>query len=245
MSLLITSLDLPWGEFKTIYNDKNLSGQYIETTKQYFLVALLAGFDLRCVLQKTSPANSDQIDFENNYKNEFKTVGIHVITLQKEISETFDINVQNTGSSSLTVDGETTPVIFSLDADANVDLFITSIKFYGGDNNLQFGQFLGGSSPLTNGIEIKIKSNDNIRTLPLIKTTEDIKDKFAHPISEFRIDIQAGQDGIVGCKDFTNPFVIKKQGFFSTDDYIQVKIQDDLSGVEYLEMMVGGYKEEL
>jgi hypothetical protein len=160
------------------------------------------------------------------------------------IGETFDINALNGSSTSLCVNGSSTPVVFSIPAIADYDQYISEMKFYGAANGIKFGQFLAINAELTNGIEVKVKSGDKTRTFPLIKSTDDFKNKWVNPASNFAIHIQAGRDGIIAMKDFPSPFVIRKQGYYTTDDYIQVKIQDNLTTVMYLEFMVAGFKEK-
>jgi hypothetical protein len=158
-------------------------------------------------------------------------------------------NAKNAGSSNLRVNGSlATPIIFSISADATETIFITELRFYGGATSLKFEQFLGQNNALTNGIKIEIKSDNQMITLPLIKSTEDFKNKFSFGGADnFSIDIQAGADQFVASFLPSFSLGIKRQGSFGAgnDDYIKVYIQDNLtSGMSELEFIVLGFKRE-
>lgn len=57
-----------WSQFKTYVNLKSLNIQYLELSDVYHLMVFDGPFSLTCQLDKTNPANSDQLDFENNFK---------------------------------------------------------------------------------------------------------------------------------------------------------------------------------
>ena len=166
---------------------------------------------------------------------------------QVEVSELFIEKAKNGSSSDMTVDGSTTPVTFTIDADADHDTFVNEIRLYGQGSGIKFGQFLSIASSLTNGIEIKIKSDDIVLTLPLIKNTEDIKHLLSIPISNFQLDIQSGRDDVAGAWSLANPFPIRKQGAHGAgnDDYIQVKVQDNLTSLLELEFLASGYQKDV
>ena len=56
-----------WDKLKD-FVDNGFALKYIDLGNKYELVALDIGFTLRGSIPKTTPANSDQLDFENNYK---------------------------------------------------------------------------------------------------------------------------------------------------------------------------------
>ena len=136
------------------------------------------------------------------------------------------------GSDDMRVDGSTTPVNFDIACSATQDRFVSEVRLFAGCNGLKFGQFLCKNAILTNGIETSIRSDEETLTLPLLKTTEDFKNKFAFGSGDnFRIDVQAGADQLLAVLSFANPFVIRKCGtFISGDDFVRIKIQDDLTG---------------
>lgn len=153
------------------------------------------------------------------------------------------------GSSVLLVDG-TTPKTFTFPMDAINDIYIREIRFFGKGNGIKFGQFLSksGAGGLTNGIKIDIKTDNQVITLPLIKTTEDFKDKFAFGSGDnFQLYIQSGGDSFLAVFIASSPFPLRRAGTFGTgnDDYLNITIQDNLtSGVINLESLGFGYTRE-
>lgn len=66
-----------WTEFKSFVDARKLSVQWIDLDEHYFLKALDGDFTLEHTIEKTSPASSDQTDFENNYQTDGnKRVGV-------------------------------------------------------------------------------------------------------------------------------------------------------------------------
>lgn len=62
-------MDISWESLKSFVDGKSLSVQWVDLGNQYLLAASDGPFILRSKLQKTTPANSDQDDFETNYKD--------------------------------------------------------------------------------------------------------------------------------------------------------------------------------
>lgn len=61
-------MNLDWTDFKTVVSLRSLKIQYIELSTRYSLFATdyLAPFE--CNIDKTTPANADQTDWETNFK---------------------------------------------------------------------------------------------------------------------------------------------------------------------------------
>jgi len=166
----------------------------------------------------------------------------------KELSDLFIQEAMNGGSADMRVNGSVTHVDFLVNASALKDIFIEDIIADAQANGIKFGQFLAQNAPLTNGVEITIKSDDVTTVLPLIKSTEDYKNKFAAlsgDAGHFSIDIQAGRDEMVSVLSFQNPFVLRVVGTFSTDDFIRVRIKDNLTaGLQRMNFRVKGFGKE-
>lgn len=169
------------------------------------------------------------------------------------VSDIFIENFKNAGSMDMRVNGSVTPVVFVIPLDAIKSIFVEEISFYGGGNGIQFGKHISQSGTgLTNGVLVEIKSNNETVTLPLLKKTEDYKNKFAFGGggrgTTFRIDIQSGADQFVATFIPSSPFVLKKIGEFGSgnDDYVKITIQDNLtSGITQYEAIAKGfYREE-
>lgn len=128
-------------------------------------------------------------------------------------------------------------------------IYIESIKCFGGGNGIKFGQYISkaGAGGLTNGVEISIQSEGNSFTFPLMKRTENWKNLFAStPGQNFRIDIQAGSDQWIAQFRPNQPIPIEPSGtVVGGDDFMQVKIQDDLSaGMTFQNCTAEGFEAE-
>ena len=138
--------------------------------------------------------------------------------------------------------------IFTFPMDALDDIFVSEIRFFSLDSGIQFGNFLGRNSALNAGIKIDIKTDNNIVTLPLIKTTEDFADKFAFGGGDnFSLYIQSGADKMLA--SFVTPsFPLRRSGTFGAgnDDYIRITIQDadNLQQVDTLQAAIVGTRRE-
>lgn len=172
-----------------------------------------------------------------------------VTTTPGEISKQYIEIFENGGGTSMRVNGSVTPIEFTIPVAIDEDIFVESIRIYGGGNGIKFNQFLSksGGGGLANGMTIEIKSDDEMTNLLPMKTTEDFKNKFAFPSvgSDFRIDIQSGLDQFAAEWRPDVPFPLRKQGEFATDDYVKVIINDNLtSGLSSLEAIAFGFRKE-
>jgi len=153
------------------------------------------------------------------------------------------------GSADMTVDGSSTPVSFFIRPDVDKDTFFSEIRFRGQGNGIQLTNYLSKNMPLTNGVLIKIRSDNTILTLPLIKTTSDFKFKFAFGEGRgFQLFDGAGTDDMLAAFTFSFTFPLRKTGTFGAgnDDFIEVVIQDALqAGIVSQEMLGFGFKREI
>ena len=153
-----------------------------------------------------------------------------------------------TGDADLRVNGSGTPQEFFINPDPLEDIFITELRFYGGGNGIQFGQFISKNSPLTNGLLVEVRSDEQVLDFPPIRTTEDFKNKWSLGSgANFRLDIVSGTDQFLAVLLFENPFPIRKAGTFqSGDDYVKVFVRDNLnSGLTELEILAFGFRREV
>lgn len=167
----------------------------------------------------------------------------------KELSDLFVQEALNAGSPSMMVAGTmVTPVEFTVPASSTTDLFIEHLIFDGQANGIKFGQFMAQNTPLINGLEVSIKSDDVVTVFPVIKSTEDFKNKWAALSGNgdsFRVDVQAGRDEMLAIFSFPNPFLLRVAGSFTTDDYIKIKVMDVLTaGVQRLNFRAKGFEKE-
>lgn len=163
------------------------------------------------------------------------------------------INFLVDGSTSdMRIDGSSTAVDYTDGCDSTKDKLVNEIRIYAGCNGMKFAQFLCDNMALTVGISVTIRSDGKELTLPIIKTTEDFKNKFAFgsagPGGNFRIDVQPGADQMLSSLLFAQPAIIKKCGTngTGTDDFVRVRISDDLTTVglaEFESLDVGFLRE--
>lgn len=150
----------------------------------------------------------------------------------------------NGSSYSMAVDGSSTPVIFEINSIADQDKMVREIRFYGTAAGIKFGQFLSKNNSLTNGIKVEIKSDDELITLDLIKSTEDFQSVFALGQIGFQFFDAAGLDPFLASFKFETPFPLRKSGTFTINDYIKVTIQDNISAISKIEFIAFGFKQD-
>lgn len=150
------------------------------------------------------------------------------------------------GSSDMTVDGSSTAVEFTIDANGTKQKIIQFMTFAGVDSGIKYTQFMAINSKLTNGILVEFKSQDVSGSFELIKSTDDFEDSWAVIPSDFRLAVQSGADHINGTKNLTNSTIIlDPTGTYSTDDFIKITIQDDLSTITELNLRAKGFLREV
>lgn len=60
-------IKVTWAQLKALRDSKSLNLQFINQTTEYLVFLVDNGFSLYTLIPITSPANSDQTDFQNNY----------------------------------------------------------------------------------------------------------------------------------------------------------------------------------
>lgn len=136
---------------------------------------------------------------------------------------------ENGGSSDLRVNGSGTPVDFTILPSATKETFYNTLRFEALGNGIQFTKFLSQNSALSTGLEVTIRSNNSEITFPMITTTEDFASFFSRGPSDFDLFDVSGTDYFRATLNFPAPFQLFKQGTFATDDFIRVRINDNLS----------------
>jgi hypothetical protein len=175
-----------------------------------------------------------------------------VSVLPGSIGARFEEFLLDGSSRDMRINGSPgSPIIFEATPDATDQLFVSQWRFFGGGNGIKFNQFLSksGAGGLSNGLELEIKSDNEIFNFPLpIKTTEDFKNLFGSPDgASFRIDVQAGSDQFIAYFIPEVPFILQPQGTFGTgnDDYVRCTIKDNItSGLNQLESLIQGFRKE-
>lgn len=172
-----------------------------------------------------------------------------VTVTANQLSDLFIATAKNGASSDLRVNGSVTPVVFSIPAQTT-QIFVEAMWFHGQGNGIQFGRFLSQNSPITNGVNVTIKSDNIITVFENLKTTEDFKNKWAAystDLSGWDLSPQAGRDELCAMFRFPNPFILKETGAFGAgnDDYIKVTINDNLTAsISAFEFRAKGFEKE-
>lgn len=60
---------LDWNETKTFISESGAEFKFLEKERDYYIHAKSGWFEVKCFIKKTEPKNSEQIDFEDNYKS--------------------------------------------------------------------------------------------------------------------------------------------------------------------------------
>ena len=198
-------------------------------------------------LESRGKATSLARDPDNPHKLGILGISGSVSVTPGEISQRVFTYAMNGGSSTLLVNGSVTPVIFSVDPIADFDIYVTQIRFFGGGNGIKYGQFLSKGGTLTTGIQVDLKSDDSTFSFEKIKSSEDFKNVFSAPnTADFRIDVQSGADQFIAIFQPSSPFPLRATGTFTTDDYIKVTVNDDISsGISSLKCAIIGFKKEV
>lgn len=162
------------------------------------------------------------------------------------IADLFQMNARNGGSPDMRVDGSITPVDFTISCDADNDIFIEEIRFHANCNGLKRSTFLCLNTALSNGVYLEVRSDEQITSWPLFKTTSDFADLFARGTGQNWVyEDVAGTDGMRATLTLNNPFPIRACGTFPANDYVLARVQDDISAglVEFQFTGFGFYKE--
>jgi hypothetical protein len=147
----------------------------------------------------------------------------------------------NGGSEDMAVDGSSTPVEFSVLADATRDIIVEAMAFESFANGIKIDKFLSLNSELTNGILIEVKSEDEIFQFLPIKNTIEFDSHFAYgPGRSYNLLFASGNDSMVTRFGPEFPFVLKPQGTYASDDYVKVVIRDNISSINKLNFLIFG-----
>ena len=160
------------------------------------------------------------------------TINIIPVSISDKIVE----YLKYSGSSDMLVDGSSIAKAFRYESSVTVNRYIDQVRCFGtATSTPKFGQFLGYSIPLTNGLDFTIRSDGDIFTLPVtIKTTEDWKNVFAigQTAEGFRLDFQPASDQFIAIFPIPQPALLK----LNNSDYVEMKVQDDLTGIKLSEL---------
>jgi hypothetical protein len=129
------------------------------------------------------------------------------------------------------------PISFKIQPQSNERWQITRIMITMLDNEAMDDGKFGGLSALDNGVAIRLNIDGQYQTLTHWNSNADLKDDMFDV--EYASKAPAGQFGLRGRWTFTKAqFVADLNG--ATNDYLEVLIQDDLSGLLDFEVKAQG-----
>lgn len=144
----------------------------------------------------------------------------------------------------INVNGATVPVSFTVESDPTEVKFVSSITISGRDNGIQFSNFLGINGALLNGLQVSFKSNDITVTREPLKTTDDLLDLHAGDPDNFVVFFASGADKLSAVLEFSPPLELRPQGEYVNNDYIRVTVNDNLTSVSQLRVVIDGFNRE-
>jgi len=132
--------------------------------------------------------------------------------------------VLNGTNPSLLVDGSTTPVVFTYDADPSHDISLQEIRFTVAANSVTFGSDAFGSraGPLSNGLLLESTTSEGTFTVTTLYQNEDFVN-FSSP---------GGFSWVVSSKDLMTSAYLIGGGLVlraGTSDKVSVTVRDNLS----------------
>jgi hypothetical protein len=209
---------------------------------------VVVGFDN--VISRSKPVTITR-DFDSPHRLGLFGITGDVNVTSKALSDLFIEKASLNGdlvTHEMAVNGSGTDQVFRINAKVDSALFIQEIRFYGQGNGIQFGKFLNQNNALTEGIFVEIKSENVITDLFPIKTTEDFKNEFSfgNGAGSFEVIFASGRDEFIATFEFSNPFLLEESGAHGAgnDDFIEIRIRDNLSNVGGLGFLAKGFEKE-
>jgi hypothetical protein len=144
---------------------------------------------------------------------------------------------QSDSSINLNVNGSATPQDFMIMAKP-FDLVVNSLVFECFAGNVRTDRFLDLNAELTNGILVTVKSENNEFSFNPIRRTGELDSLFAvGDFSDFKI-IAASSGTYVSAKfGLSSPFIIRASGTYAIDDFIRVRVRDNLSAISRIRFL--------
>jgi hypothetical protein len=208
---------------------------------------VVVGFDN--VVSRSKPVTITR-DFDSPHRLGLFGITGDVNVTSKALSDLFIERASLDGLGvdfDMDVNGSVTEQIFRINAKIDSAVFIQEIRFYGQGNGIKFGNFLNLNGTLTNGVLVEIKSENTITDLFDIKSTEDFKNEFSYPsAAAFEVIFASGRDEFLATFVFQNPFLLEESGAHGAgnDDYIEVRIRDNLTQVGSMRFLAKGFEKE-
>jgi len=159
-----------------------------------------------------------------------------------DAEKTFQEDAKYLGEGNLAENTYTGPLDYQIDAIASEQVIIKELRLHGVAKGVKFGQFLS-ISDLVNGLVVSIKTQDKTFVLPPLKTTDDLKSRFAS-IGGWELDIAAAGDHFLSTYQLPTPLILDPIGTYGIDDYVKITIQDDIDSLDSLYLTGLGFTRE-
>lgn len=135
------------------------------------------------------------------------------------------------GSDDMSINASGSPVRFFIPIDPQRDLEIFEIRIFFAGNGIQLGNTFGDSNqPLTNGIQLNFKSDNQLQNLGPFLTNSSLKDLWSiGSPTNFRLDKPSGNDELLASFRPGSPIVLRKAGTFGStanDDFLEIILND-------------------
>lgn len=162
-------LDVSWEVFKSYIDAKPVNLQFIDVDNRYHLQAFDGIFRLSCNVFKTSPGNTDQVDFETNYKTTYKKYDLSSLEMHFE-----KIPFKLASSKEMAIDGSSVNKIFVATSLVSEISYVENIAIIiEDDGNFNLTNFAGNAA-LTNGIDLKLTAHGEEIIIANIKDNADL-----------------------------------------------------------------------
>lgn len=207
-------------------------------------IGVQAAFDMIVRRGKSTTLTKDPNDPRKGVLGITGTVAQSVEEIGQLLVHNLELGADGSGVYAMNVDGSVTPQVFQEHAVLGYDTFIKEIRLYAVSSGAKFGQFLNISTALANGLLVEIKSDDSLLALPPLKTTEDMKNKFALS-GTWLLESQPSLTSMLATFKLDAPFPIRHIGEFAVDDYLKITVRDNLTSVADLGCIVFGFKREI
>lgn len=174
-----------------------------------------------------------------NVGDKLKTTSEVTSIAEKDVMYFFG-KLYNGASSSMSVNGSSTPVYFGYAPGSGETSYLECLIFQIQDSGTTTFDKFGAITALTNGISILIKSKGTEYTFANFKNNESIMMLFnTHGLITPTSGFIEQSDTYIGAVHFQKP--IKLQN--STGDYIKFKVNDDLTAIDHIDASVRYWRE--
>jgi hypothetical protein len=157
---------------------------------------------------------------------------IPVIPANNLVYRTTDL--LNSGSPNMAVNGSSTPVSFKLQASGSQTFYLERIVLLLlDDGNIDFSKF-GAGAALTNGIQLNMSVASTVYEVCVINNNADIVLKFTGGAGTQGNGGFSPNDAYWGAMTFGKNITLNG----GTSDFVEIKIRDNLTGVDVLRAAV-------